>query len=266
MRLVRRLAGRCEVIPHGRTEATRDDWQTPEWLQSLIGAFAAERDLVSIDPCASDNVADWFCDWNRTRDEPIARLRDIPYCNESDPPTLVYCNPPYGAALRHWAPAIDRWFRMYPITIALVPARPGSVWWSLLAAPDRFVIVPHERLTFVGADTGAAFPSALIVGGLSRPLVEAFTRAFLGDAWIVKQDRAWHSERCARCGHSLAMHDRSLCACLGRSGFCGCKEFQAPDPIDASQTEAPFMWCDPMLPKPKRKKVSECESTSTAKS
>lgn len=242
------------TIPHSRTDSTRDDWRSPEWVQSLIDEFADDELLCTIDPCASDDPSHWFCDWNRSRLTPIAQ--PLPNHDPFDPPGLVYVNPPYGSALRQWSKAIARWRAMYPIVVALVPARPGSAWWSRLAVPGTTVIVPYERLTFIGAPTVAAFPSAFVVGGTSPDLRLRFSAAFHGDAWIVQPDPRWCRARCERCGHDDAHHAalRGLTRygepdapfCSGGNGLgCRCRKFVDVDRSDPFPlVEAPRHWCE----------------------
>lgn len=77
---------------------------------------------------------------------------------------VVWCNPPYGRALGRWiakaweaAQAGDA-----EVVVCLVPARVDTAWWHdyCARAEVRFL---RGRLRFGGAESGAPFPSAIVV-------------------------------------------------------------------------------------------------------
>lgn len=75
----------------------------------------------------------------------------------------VWCNPPYGREIGKWMrrAAESNWGG---VTVCLVPARTDTAWWhdwvAGCATEVRFV---RGRLKFGGSDSGAPFPSAIVV-------------------------------------------------------------------------------------------------------
>jgi len=168
-----------------RTGTSRDDWRTPVWVQDTFLDFASERELVTLDPYPSPDAAHhWCAEQERDCDVRLAR-----------PDHAVWANPPYGRALgaRH-ADEIDHLMQRSALCVALVPARPGSRWWSTLATPGRAVIVPHERFYFDDGDQPAMFPSAMIVAGLAQHR-HAWIEWWAGDGWIADTIQSHDYER-----------------------------------------------------------------------
>ena len=73
-----------------------------------------------------------------------------------------WMNPPYGTAIKEWMGKAKREAINGSTVVCLVPARPDTNWWwdNCIDAEIRFI---KGRLEFVGGDTGAPFPSAVIV-------------------------------------------------------------------------------------------------------
>lgn len=94
----------------------------------------------------------------------------------------VYMNPPYGREIDQWVEKLCEEHRAGRTTeaIALVPSRTDTQWWQRLR--DFPVCFVTGRLTFVGNDDPAPFPSAIFYLGEN---IGAFYRAFheLGDCW-----------------------------------------------------------------------------------
>jgi hypothetical protein len=77
----------------------------------------------------------------------------------------VYMNPPYGSEIKAWIEKLVHEYEDGEVSaaIALVPARPDTGWFLALANyPVCFV---SGRLTFIGNDSPAPFPSALVYLG-----------------------------------------------------------------------------------------------------
>lgn len=96
----------------------------------------------------------------------------------------VFMNPPYGAEIGQWIERLAVEFEAGNVTeaIALVPARPGSLWFAELSKAAALWCFVAGRLTFVNNDNPAHFPSALAYLG---PRPRAFAAAFagLGSLW-----------------------------------------------------------------------------------
>lgn len=148
--------------------AAQDEWKTPRVIVDL-----AVRVLegITLDPCADPE-----------RSIPAARHYTVEDDGLSAPWTgeRVYMNPPYSQA-RHWVET----FLTEEIEsgIALLPARPGSRWWTHLTDERCPICLIRGRLTFEGAPNCAPFPSVLVYRGrhIGRFIEE--TRA-VGDVWI----------------------------------------------------------------------------------
>src|SRR4030095_4997656 len=77
----------------------------------------------------------------------------------------VYMNPPYGREIEQWVSKLDREFQANRVNeaIALVPARTDTKWFGVL---NRYLCCfVSGRLTFIGNDDPAPFPSAVFYLG-----------------------------------------------------------------------------------------------------
>ena len=118
-----------------RTEASRDDWQTPIALVSALGVF-------DLDPCANCS--------NPTR---LAR-RGFTLVDdglEREWIGRVWLNPPYGASARVWIARLAQ----HGNGIALIPPRLGAKWFheTVLATFDG-ILFHKGRIPFINPDTG----------------------------------------------------------------------------------------------------------------
>lgn len=118
----------------GRTEATKDTWQTPLGLVQALGQF-------DLDPCAdaqaptrlaktgftvSDNglVCEWF--------------------------GRVFMNPPYGSSAKRWLKKLAD----HGNGIALIPPRVGSHWFhDLVFAKCDAIMFLRGRIAFIDPQT-----------------------------------------------------------------------------------------------------------------
>jgi hypothetical protein len=96
----------------------------------------------------------------------------------------VYMNSPYGPVIGAWVRKLHSEYaeaRNTTQAIALVPARPDTEWFRVLR--DFPVCFIAGRLTFIGNDASAPFPSAAFYLG---DVPDAFEAAFdgLGDVWV----------------------------------------------------------------------------------
>ena len=71
-------------------------------------------------------------------------------------------NPPYGAGIGAWVRKAYESSLLGATVVCLVPARTDTRWWQdcCTVGEVRFL---RGRLRFNGADTGAPFPSAVVV-------------------------------------------------------------------------------------------------------
>ena len=118
-----------------RTEATRDDWQTPIALVRALGSF-------DLDPCAN------------CLDPTRLAARGFTLADNGLAQTWVgrvWLNPPYGSEARDW---INR-LVAHGNGIALIPPRLGAKWFHE-AVLDTFdgIFFHKGRIAFLDPGTG----------------------------------------------------------------------------------------------------------------
>ncbi len=96
---------------------------------------------------------------------------------------LVYVNPPYGRVINQWVAKCALEAMDGAEILALVPARPDTIWWSeAVVAHASSICFWKGRVTFLGASQGAPFPSAVLYYGAR---VAEFVAAFGDVGWCV---------------------------------------------------------------------------------
>ena len=132
----------------GMRSSASNEWTTPaDLFAGLDAEFHFDLDVASTD----DNA---LCERHYTQEQDgLSQPWD----------GSVWCNPPYGRE-------IGKWMRKAAesngggVTVCLVPARTDTRWWHEWivgkATEIRFV---RGRLKFGGSDSGAPFPSAIVV-------------------------------------------------------------------------------------------------------
>lgn len=142
--------------------------ETPEWAtpQDLFDLLDAEFGFT-LDVCATHDNAkcrDYFTE----EDDGLAQ-RWTGVC---------WMNPPYGRAIADWMAKAHQSGDDGATVVCLVPARTDTDWWWEHAryGEVRFL---HGRLKFGDAETGAPFPSALVIFGRKAAVKwwEAWPRA-----------------------------------------------------------------------------------------
>lgn len=106
----------------------------------------------------------------------------------------IYMNPPYGQEIGDWVEKLCSEYEAKRANeaIALVPSRTDTQWWARLR--DYPVCFVRGRLTFVGSENPAPFPSAVFY--LGRDLDEFYhTFGCLGDIYgrLTLSDVVWRS-------------------------------------------------------------------------
>ncbi len=152
------------------SSATPEHYTPRLILDAAIDCMGA----IDLDPCAESH------------DSPNV-LAAMHYTKEDDglsQPWVgrVYMNPPYGNEIAAWVTKLCQEHEHGGMTeaIALVPARTDTAWFRRLR--DYPVCFVAGRLTFIGNDAPAPFPSAVFYLGED---IGRFYRAFgeLGDIW-----------------------------------------------------------------------------------
>jgi phage N-6-adenine-methyltransferase len=76
---------------------------------------------------------------------------------------VVWCNPPYGLALRQWIQKAYASSRCGATVVCLLPNRSDTRWWHEYILPYAEIRFVRGRLKFNGVGSSAPFPSVLAV-------------------------------------------------------------------------------------------------------
>lgn len=152
-------------VEHGRlATGGRDDWRTNPAILARVARIAP----IAVDPCASDDPAHHFALVNyTTADDGLAQ-------SWTDARGLAFVNNPYSRCRDFIAKAAYE-ASLGVAVVLLVPARPGAKWYRLARRHADCIAELHGRQTFIGAESTAPFPSAIIAMNLSwRRVARAF--------------------------------------------------------------------------------------------
>jgi len=177
------------------------DWCTPPEILKYVYEFFP--DGVMLDPCSNDAslvVASHAMDGSAGKDGLTANWYDmVGYHQDSG----VFVNPPYGkTTMAPWINKIVKESDDLEI-LALIPARTSNKWWMTIADTEAHVCFVQQRITFVGAKSGAPFPSAMVYWGRS---VDRFCDVFrrlgpvYGREWSTAQREEKRNERLIKGG------------------------------------------------------------------
>lgn len=126
------------------TQPVSDRWYTPPDLLAEIGRFLGDY----YDPCPAKADGEriesgLWQSWSGLR---------------------IYCNPPYGSAIRAWI--VKAMTEQVDELILLLPARTETAWFQPLY--EHTLCFIRGRIRFSDCDSNAPFPSVLAYRG-SRP-------------------------------------------------------------------------------------------------
>lgn len=131
--------------------------ETPEHYtpQGVVDAVVACMGAIDLDPCADPGCHIPATNHYTIDDDGLTQVWA----------GRVYLNPPYGREIGLWVEKLVSEYERGNVTeaIALVPARVDTQWWDRLS--DYVVCMVIGRLTFIGNDDPAPFPSALFYLG-----------------------------------------------------------------------------------------------------
>jgi phage N-6-adenine-methyltransferase len=161
---------------HAGNSSTSENWETPqdllEPLYNMFGAF-------DLDPCSPTS---------NSRTAPVKAK--VYYTEANDGLSLpwfgnVFCNPPYGKALRHWVAKAYEESRCgnTQTIVMLIPARTDTTFWHQTIVGKAAILFLKGRLKFGNAAQVAPFPSCLVVWGGSEQVIGAI-QAALPKAWL----------------------------------------------------------------------------------
>lgn len=131
--------------------SVRQDWETPNTLYNALN----KEFQFTIDVCALPHNAKhprYFT--------PEMNGLDQDWSNE-----VCWMNPPYGREQIKWIEKAYEESKKGATVVCLIPARPDTKVWHDIIFPNAEVRFVRGRITFVGADSPAPFPSALVIFG-----------------------------------------------------------------------------------------------------
>ena len=184
-RILAALGAGAYLAPHGETKAfythagnssTNQTWETPAALLETLHAVFGRFDL---DPCAPRK--------SRTRVKAKIHLTDVDDGLSVPWHGLVFVNPPYGRTLAAWVAKAHREVEegRASTVVALLPARPDTVYWHAHVVGHAAVYFLRGRLRFGEGKQSAPFPSALAIWGASAETLVVLDAA-LPEAWRTK--------------------------------------------------------------------------------
>jgi phage N-6-adenine-methyltransferase len=130
--------------------SNRDDWETPpELFWKLDAEFG-----FTMDVCATPQNAKCYWYWTK-EDDALSK----PWTGNGG---VLWMNPPYGSEIGKWVKKAYEESKNGVTTVCLLPARTDTAWWHdyCMRGEVRFL---RGRVKFVGAKSGAPFPSAIVI-------------------------------------------------------------------------------------------------------
>ena len=133
--------------------STNSEWETPPDLFAVID----DEFHFDVDAAATGYNT-------KVHSSYIERETDALTCRWGDFGTRAWLNPPYGNKIRGFIEATERSLdEGIEVVVALVPARTDTKWFQQAMNSAYAVWFLGKRIRFVGAESAAPFPSAVIV-------------------------------------------------------------------------------------------------------
>ena len=145
---------RLSRLTTGVFSSTTDLWETPQDFYDRLN----EEFHFDLDPCALPDNAK--CEKYFTPEEDGLK--------QDWQGHRVFCNPPYGTAIKHWVKKCYDEARKGVLVVMLIPARTDTSYFHdyiYHKAEIRFI---RGRLKFGKAQQGAPFPSMVVVFNFSH--------------------------------------------------------------------------------------------------
>lgn len=125
------------------------EWETPQWFFDRLD----QEFGFNLDPASTHENAK--CDLHYTKAEDGLVQ---PWLKKN-----VFLNPPYGREIEQWLPKAWAEVQEGALVVALIPVRSDTRWWHDYVMRAEEIRLVRGRLRFVGASTGAPFPSVVVV-------------------------------------------------------------------------------------------------------
>lgn len=138
----------CLTVDAVHFSSQRDNWETPpEVFKPLDAEFA-----FTLDPCATEDNAK-CSKFYTVADNGLAQS----WAGE-----VVFVNPPYGRQVGQWVKKAWEEAEAGAVVVLLLPARTDTAWWHdyCMKGEVRFI---RGRIKFVGGQSSAPFPSAVVI-------------------------------------------------------------------------------------------------------
>ena len=130
-------------------KSQRYDWPTP-W--DVFYEYDAEFHFT-LDVCATADNTKCARYFTREQDGLAQDWGDA----------ICWCNPPYGRETGLWLAKAYRSSLAGATVVCLVAARTSNQWWHTWVQDKAEVRFRQGRITFVGAENSAGFPSAAVI-------------------------------------------------------------------------------------------------------
>jgi site-specific DNA-methyltransferase (adenine-specific) len=148
--------------------SAKDDWNTPDVVLDIVRRFG----VIDLDPCSNSHSI------VEAQSEHSEDGLGLAWRNYG----LAFVNPPYGREIKKWVAKMRTEGEHGAEIIGLVPARPDTAWFSDIWKSARAICFWRGRITFLGAQYPAPFPSALPYWGPNRA---RFADTFQGHGYVV---------------------------------------------------------------------------------
>ena len=143
-----RPAKHGELFASVHFSSATDQWETP---QSLFEELDAEFSF-DLDVCALPSNAKCKRYFTPAQDGLAQHWSGT-----------CWMNPPYGRTIGRWVKKAFDSSQAGATVVALLPARTDTTWWHEFVTRASEVRFLRGRLRFGAAETGAPFPSAIVV-------------------------------------------------------------------------------------------------------
>ena len=146
------------------TSSKNQEWETPPQLFEQLNA----EFNFTLDVCALPDTAK--CEKYYT---PVEDGLAQSWKNE-----VCWMNPPYSRYQRAWIEKAYEESLEGTTVVCLIPARPDTRIWHDVIFPHAEVRFIKGRVTFVGAESPAVFPSAVVIFGphAQKGIIKTFTQ------------------------------------------------------------------------------------------
>ena len=146
------------------------EWGTP---QEFFEELNLQYGPFDLDPCAT--VSNRKCDKFFTRE--VDGLSQ-PWAGR------VFMNPPYGTVIKDW---VKKAATCGTFVVALLPARVDTRWWHEFCEPNEYWFV-KGRLSFVGGQWSAPFPSAIVIFNGGKQFVTKSNKLKTGECRTMTEE------------------------------------------------------------------------------